>query len=137
MAQRQKPTYGDLAITYDTLSYVKEPAGNGIVLKGIPLNMDETIVVTFGDSAWANAPNLKSQIGCLVALTTKSGLQVPAEASYADHQSSRTQRVVRSTLAGESIAADNAVDRSGDGLLASRGFGIELEALWPRTDGPQ
>ena len=38
-------------------------------------------------------------------------LTIKAEASYGDHQSSRTQRVVRSTLAGEAIAADNAVDR--------------------------
>ena len=67
--------------------------------------------MAYGDSGWANAPELKSQTGCLIVLTTKYCLEGKVTASYADHQSQRTQRVVRSTLSGEAIAADNAVDR--------------------------
>jgi len=111
LAQRQKPTHADLAIIYETLDYVKESIGAGIILKGLPLSLADTIVVTYGDSSWANAPGMKSQAGCLVALTTTEALRRESDASYADHQSSRTQRVVRSTLSGEAIAADNAVDR--------------------------
>ena len=77
-----------------------------------PIPWDETtIVVAYGDSGWANAPALKSQTGCLIAITTVDALTKTAPASYADHQSQRTHRTVRSTLAAESIAADNAVDR--------------------------
>jgi len=111
LAQRQKPMHADLAIIYETLDYVKESIGAGIVLKGLPLSLAETIVITYGDSSWANAPGMKSQTGCLVALTMTEALRCESDASYSDHQSSRTQRVVRSTLSGEVIAADNAVDR--------------------------
>ena len=70
-----------------------------------------TIIVAYGDSGWANAPSLKSQTGCLIAITTAEALVKTVPASYADHQSQRTHRTVRSTLAAEAIAADNAVDR--------------------------
>lgn len=50
MTQRQKTTYKDRATMYETLNYVKETEGLGIVIKGIPLDMNETIVVSYGDS---------------------------------------------------------------------------------------
>ena len=96
---------------YEVLSYLKSTCDKGIILKGQPLSLHDTIIVAYGDSGWANAPNLKSQTGCLIVLTTKNALTTKTDASYADHQSQRTQRVVRSTLSGEAIAADNAVDR--------------------------
>ena len=43
LAQRQKPTYHDLAAMYEILSYVKKTQDNGIVINPIPL--DETTIV--------------------------------------------------------------------------------------------
>ena len=67
--------------------------------------------MTYGDCSWANAQDYKSQEGLLVCLTTPGALQDPTDAVIIDWKSTRTPRVVRSTLAGEAYAADDAIDR--------------------------
>ena len=67
--------------------------------------------MTYGDCSWANAQDYKSQEGLLVCLTTPGALQGPTDAVMLDWKSPRTPRVVRSTLAGEACAADDAIDR--------------------------
>ena len=47
----------------------------------------------------------------MVCLTTPGALQGPTDAVMIDWKSTRTPRVVRSTMAGEAYAADDAIDR--------------------------
>ena len=105
-------TLSDLKALYGLMDHFLRTSQDGLVFKGIPLNKD-TLLVTYGDCSWCNAQDYKSQEGLLTCLTAKEALSPdgPADAGMVDWKSTRTPRVVRSTLAGEAYAADDAIDR--------------------------
>ena len=70
------------------------------------------MVLSYGDSSWANAEGSKSQEGLIVVLTSKAVTKASAACSPMDWRSCRTRRVCRSTLAAEACAADDVVDRA-------------------------
>lgn len=100
----------DLKRLYRLMSYVKATSDLGITLKPIKLN-SETVIVSCGDCSWANAEGMKSQEGIIVVLSSKDCLEGQARCIPMDWKTCRTPRVVRSTLAGEAYAADDAIDR--------------------------
>ena len=104
-------TLSDLKTLYGLMEHFQRTSQDGLVFKGIPITK-ETILVTYGDCSWANAQDYKSQEGLLVCLTTPGALQGPTDAVMIDWKSTRTPRVVRSTMAGEAYAADDAIDRA-------------------------
>jgi len=110
LLQDGNPTISQLGDLYKLLEYAHSTVESGITLRSLPLNSKETIVVSFGDSSWANAPDLKSQTGLLCCITTEQALVGGAPASPVDWRSCRTKRQVRSTLAAEANAADNSID---------------------------
>ena len=103
-------TLSDLKTLYGLMEHFQRTSQDGLVFKGIPITK-ETVLVTYGDCSWANAQDYKSQEGLLVCLTTPGALQGPTDAVMIDWKSTRTPRVVRSTMAGEAYAADDAIDR--------------------------
>ena len=100
----------DLKRLYRLMSYVKATSDLGITLKPIKLN-SETVIVSCGDCSWANAEGMKSQEGIIVVLSSKDCLEGQARCIPMDWKTCRTPRVVRSTLAGEAYAADDAIER--------------------------
>jgi len=110
LLQDGNPTITQLRDLYKLLEYAHATSETGITLRAIPLNPWDTITVSFGDSSWANAPDLKSQTGLLCCYTTEQALTGCAPASPVDWRSCRTKRQVRSTLAAEANAADNSID---------------------------
>jgi len=101
----------DLKRLYRLMSYVKATSDVGITLKPIKL-CSETIVVSYGDCSWANAEGMKSQEGIIVVLSSSDCLEGQSRCIPMDWKTCRTPRVVRSTLAGEAYAADDAIDRA-------------------------
>lgn len=108
--QGGESTLDNLRTLYSLMSHLRRTSDCGLVFHGIPLG-PKTLVVSYGDCSWANAQDYKSQEGLLVCLTTEAALEGPAPAVLVDWKSTRTPRVVRSTLAGEAYAADDAIDR--------------------------
>lgn len=108
LLQRGQPELADLAAMYGQLEYLHATSDSGICIR--PLCLEKAIVVAYGDSSWANAPGHRTQSALLVVVTEEEALRSPTPASIADWKSSRTTRVVRSTLAGEAVAADGATD---------------------------
>ncbi|CAE7356139.1 RE2 [Symbiodinium sp. CCMP2592] len=111
-------TLSELKQLYALSEYFARTHSDGLVFHGIPINEHSTIV-SYGDCSWANAQEYKSQEGLLVCLTTPDALTGNAPAVLLDWKSTRTPRVVRSTLAGEAYAADDSIDR---GVLANQMF---------------
>ena len=70
------------------------------------------MVVSYGDGSWANADGMKSQEGIIIVLSSAECLEGKSRCIPADWKTCRTPRVVRSTLAGEAYAADDAIDRA-------------------------
>ena len=79
----------------------------GLTYQPIPFDK-ATFIVGYADSSWANAPGFKSQMGCLVLLTTSNCLVATTPASIIDWRSGRSPRVTR---ASEANAMDDCVDR--------------------------
>ncbi|CAE8632217.1 unnamed protein product, partial [Polarella glacialis] len=115
LSMRDQPTIAELKQMYELILYLKQNEDVGIYIHAISLNK-ATVVLTFGDSSFANAPGSKSQAGTLVTLTEPSVFNRETLCTVVDWRSGRTKRVVRSTLAAEAHAADDAVDR---GFLAN------------------
>ena len=90
---------------YKLMAYLKATDESGIVL-------EETLILSYGDCSWANARGLKSQEGIVVVLTIPSSLDGHGQCMMVDWKTTRTPRVVRSTIAGEAYAADDAIDRA-------------------------
>ncbi|CAE7029534.1 RE2 [Symbiodinium sp. CCMP2592] len=111
-------TLSELKQLYALSEYFARTHSDGLVFHGIPIN-EHSIIVSYGDCSWANAQEYKSQEGLLVCLTTPDALTGNAPAVLLDWKSTRTPRVVRSTLAGEAYAADDSIDR---GVLANQMF---------------
>jgi hypothetical protein len=110
LLQRGDPQLSDLAGLYAAIELCRQTSDQGIVIN--PLSLDSLIVVAYRDSSWANAPNLKTQHGFLVCWTTEEAIDGTAAASIVDWKSGRTQRVVRSTLAGGAVAIDASTDHA-------------------------
>ena len=79
-------------------------------IRARPVNLSKRLIVSYGDSSWANAEGMRTQIGMICVITSTNALDGSAVASVMEWKSSRTKRVIRSTLAGEACAADLASD---------------------------
>ena len=104
-------TITDLRNLYAIIKYLKQTPDDGLILPDIPFD-ENTVVLAYSDSSWANARKSGSQIGVIICLTTESAAHIPAPASIVDWRSCRSPRVCRSTLAAEATAADEAADRA-------------------------
>ena len=135
-------TYGDLQEANTVLKYCKATADTHVTIQ--PINLDEMILVAFGDSAFANAPGGKSQGGFIITATTEKVTTGEAEASLPDWKSYRHQRVLRSTLAAEAASLDKSEDYANFlgcmlGEIATPGYiashsGKSPFPIWPVTD---
>ena len=108
LIQNGAPMIEDLSAVYDCIDYLRDTADCGITVK--PLELDQLIVVGYGDSSWGNAEGLRTQTGILVIAAERRALLGESPGNILDWKSNRTARVVRSTLAGEAIATDTAAD---------------------------
>ena len=108
LLQTSSPELSDLQGMYGQIKYLRDTAHSGIRLQPVPL--DRAIIVGYGDSSWANAPGFRSQGGLMVILTHADAMHQECDGSILDWKSSRSRRVLRSTLAAEAAAADAAVD---------------------------
>ena len=100
----------ELKMLYECIDMTKVTKDLGLTYQPIPFDK-ATFIVGYADSSWANAPGFKSQMGCLVLLTTPDCLVATTPASILDWRSGRSPRVTRSTLASEANAMDDCVDR--------------------------
>ena len=103
-------TVENLKALYKLMTYMKATADTCLTMRPIDINLD-THVVSYGDCSWANAQGLRSQEGIVVVLAPPECLEGRARCIMVDWKTCRTPRVVRSTLAGEAYAADDAIDR--------------------------
>ena len=99
------------ALQTHVIRKVKATDDVGLLIRPIPLD-SETVVVSYGDSSWANAQNYKSQEGIAIVLTTREALEGLDRCVLLDWKTTRTPRVVRSTIAGAAYAADDAINRA-------------------------
>ena len=93
---------------FENLEYARATKDAGIVLS--PVSLETGVFYYFGDSSWANADKLKTQLGLCIVFGPEEALQRPAIGSIVDYRSHRSQRMIRSTLAGEAAACDTSVD---------------------------
>ena len=91
------------------LSYARSTATQGICIRAVPLG--DAILLSYGDSSWANAAGHKSQAGYVCFLGQPNCLSVVGGAvSPLDWRSHRLRRVCRSTVGAEAMAMDAALD---------------------------
>ena len=83
-----------------------------LTFQDVAINQVATTIVGYADSSWANAAQCASQQGCIALLTMPLCTQVITKGNIVDWRSNRSSRVCRSTLAAESIACDDCVDRA-------------------------
>jgi hypothetical protein len=110
LAKSGSPTIASLKELYELVSWSRGTKEMGVTLWPLELDLAKTIVVSFTDSSFANAPGGKTQGGLLVTLASRAALMGSSIGSLIDWKSGRVKRVVRSTLAGEACAADAGVD---------------------------
>ena len=108
--QKGSPTLEDLRGLYKLVAYAQSTKDAGIVLNPVP--WCQMIIVDITDSSWANAEELKSQMGFLVVATTYKALSTGAYGSLLEFKSFRSKRCLRSTLAAEAAAKDAGVDHA-------------------------
>jgi len=108
LAQRGQFTNDELGAVYQLMQYARETASAYILIVPVPLL--SMCCLGFGDSSFANARDLKTQVGFLVFMTSLSVLTELAPGSLMDWKSTRTPRAVRSTLAAEATACDACTD---------------------------
>ena len=101
-------TVGDLLEVNAVLKYVR--ATKDAFFRVIPIPFDELLVVSYGDSGFANAPGGKSQGGLVVVATDRLAFKEKRPASLLEWRSYRHQRVLRSTLAAEAASLDKVED---------------------------
>ena len=104
-------TVDDLKTLYKVMTYFQATEEVCIVIKPIDLNMS-THAVSYGDCSWANAQGMRSQEGIVVVLAPPECFEGRSRCTMIDWKTCRTPRVVRSTIAGEAYAADDAIDRA-------------------------
>jgi hypothetical protein len=119
-----KPSYGDIKAINKVVDQAKKYKENGIKIPKIDRN--DMVILGYHDAAWANAelPNhidvdatwdgdfkLGSQLASLVAVADKKCLQnQPGAFGVLDRRSHGSQRVCRSTFAGETMACGEALE---------------------------
>jgi hypothetical protein len=79
----------------------------GIKLMFPKLVIDSLKLLVYTDAAFGNNANLKSQLGYLVVLTEHSG-----SAAIVNYQSFKSRRIVRSSMASETLAFVHGFDSS-------------------------
>ena len=129
LVQKGEMTVSELHQANELLKYAVATADCGVRIRPVPL--DDMVVVGFGDSSFANADELKTQIAHVIVVTNRACLTGEAGGSIMSWSSNRTKRIVRSTLAGESLAADNAADNA----LYIASFLSEVFSQKRATDG--
>jgi hypothetical protein len=75
------------------------------------INIEQITVMTALDASFAKEPGMKSQAGFMSFLTDWSVMQVEAPCALVEFQSVTISRVVKSTLAAESMSLSTALDR--------------------------
>jgi len=108
LAQRGQFNNDELGAVYQLMQYARDTADAYILIVPIPLLA--MCCLGFGDSSFANARDLKTQVGFLVFMTSLSVLTQLTPGSLMDWKSTRTPRAVRSTLAAEATACDACTD---------------------------
>jgi hypothetical protein len=108
LLQKGSPTIQDLNQIYGLVEYARSTADCGFAIK--PLDLSKLIVIAYGDSSFANAPEGKTQVGRITTLSTSDAFLKETDASVFPHKSNRAKRMLRSTLAAEAAACDAAVD---------------------------
>ncbi len=108
LSQRDDPKLSDLAAMYETIEHARASSADGFCISS--LDLKKLCTVAYGDSSFANAPGCKTQQGHVTTLTETTCTTRETRASIVDWRSGRAHRVVRSTLAGEAAACDNAAD---------------------------
>ena len=110
LVQKGEMTASELHQANELLKYAVATADCGVLIRPVPI--DDMVVIGYGDSSFANADELKTQIAHLIVVTDSKCLTGESGGSIMSWVSNRTKRIVRSTLAGEALAADNAADNS-------------------------
>ena len=84
----------------------------GLVFRPLGTDVDDLVLRYWSDASWANMPGLKSQSGQVFALTTKptDAKQTHVYGTILHWRSQRIKRVCRSTFAGETLSATDALD---------------------------
>ena len=108
--QKGELTMEELSQANELLKRAVQTADCGITIT--PLDVSRMVVVGYGDSSFANADEMRTQIAMLVVVADRDYLQGESAGSIMSWASNRTKRVIRSTLAGESCAADSAADNA-------------------------
>ena len=108
LVQRGQFTNDELDAAYKLAQYARETCEAYILI--VPILLSEMCCLGFGDSSFANARDLKTQVGFLVFMTNRSVLTQSTPGSLMDWKSTRTPRAVRSTLAAEAAACDACTD---------------------------
>ena len=108
--QKGETTSSELHQANESLKYAVATADCGVLIR--PVSWNDMTVVGHVDSSFSNADELKTQIASLIVVTDRACLTGESGGSIMSWSSNRTKRVVRSTLAGESLAADNAADNA-------------------------
>ena len=130
----QQPTRSGLRQLYSVLEYAHKTADVGILI--VPVPFSEAVLVAFHDSSWANAANLRTQVGYAVLFVSSYCLQRPCAASMLEHRSVRTPRVVKSSLAGEACAATTAADSMYfvGAIISEILYGTDVGRVRPQID---
>jgi hypothetical protein len=102
-AQVKEPTEQDAKTLNKTLQWQSDNPTRG--LKFVPLDLETPSIKVFTDSSFANNRDLSSQIGYLIVLADAQG-----RANIVHYASIKCQRVTRSVLASELIAAVHGFD---------------------------
>ena len=82
LIQGSNLTPQNLSAAYKLIDYAKETSHDGIRIRAFDLS--KRLFVGYGDSSWANADNLRTQIGTLIVITTKDAFGGSAPASIMD-----------------------------------------------------
>ena len=100
--QQSKPTGRDL---FEANKALKDLKNNKFALKYSSLNLDSAKIVVFCDASYGNLADGSSQGGHIVFMSDETGTCSPINWS-----SRKLKRVVRSTLAAETLAAVESLD---------------------------
>ena len=106
-----KATMGDYQEALRLYEEVKQEAQEGRAILPYPRIGGKLYVVTFFDASLGREKDGKSQLGAVHFLTNEKVAHGPQPAAVMDYTSSKSSRVVRSSMAAESCSLSLAVDR--------------------------
>ena len=104
LIRRAGPELLDLCQAMKRAGCARVAAKTGVLIA--PVGLDRACVVGFADSSSAKSLRLKIQIGALIFFADVRILPGPTPRAPPRHESKRTPRLVRFTLAGEAIVLD-------------------------------